>query len=193
MTTASLTQHERRLEWALAAAATLGGVAVTGVAATYGITHSTGVGAGFMPTIAGVLLISAGLVWVVQLVHSGRVASRPVAPAGTVSNALVELISEDDIGDESDEHSFPDAQGWRRVGLLAGSILVAALLLPYLGFTLTMVGLLSLILIALAKRRVWIALLVALAVSLGARLVFEVWLGTGLPHSVIPPFSWLGI
>jgi hypothetical protein len=187
MTTASLTQNERRLELALAGSATLGGIAVAGVGTTYGITHSTGVGAGFMPLIAGILLLVSGLVWIAQLVVASRQPQHPADPTN-----LVDLIAED-VGDESDEHAFPQAAGWKRVGILVGAITVAALLLPILGYSLAMVGLLCVILIVLARRRAWLAVLVAIAVSLASRLVFEVWLGTSLPHSIIPPFSWLGI
>ena len=79
------------------------------------------------------------------------------------------------------------------MGILAGSIAAAALLLPFLGYSLTMIGLLCVILIVLARRRIWLAILVAVAVSLASRLVFEVWLGTSLPHSIIPVLSGLGI
>jgi hypothetical protein len=187
MTTASLSQNERRLELALAIAASLGGLAVLLVGSSYGLTNTTGVGAGFMPAVAGILLAVSGLVWVGQLVRTAR---QPEHPADATN--LVDLIAED-VGDESEVHSFPDRSGWARVGILAGSIAAAALLLPVLGYSLTMVALLCVILIVLARRRVWLAILVAVAVSLISRLVFEVWLGTSLPHSMIPVLSWLGI
>ena len=53
MTTESLTVNEHRLEWGLAVAATVGGTVVVVAALGYGLTNATGVGAGFVPTVAG--------------------------------------------------------------------------------------------------------------------------------------------
>ena len=181
---------ERRLEWGLATAATLGGVAVAAVGSTYGLDNETGVGAGFMPAVAGTFTALGGLFWSLGLMRHGQVdrASEPheLSP-------LAELLAAEDADDESEEGGFPDRAGWLRAFSLIAVIAVAALLLPVLGYTLTMLVLLTTILHLLSRRRLWIALSVSLAVTLASRLVFEIWLGTALPHSGLFPLTLLGI
>ena len=67
MTTTSAELKERRLEWAVAGIALVGGCAISAVALSYGVSHSTGVGAGFLPLVAGVVLGLAALAWLTQL------------------------------------------------------------------------------------------------------------------------------
>ena len=69
MTTASLSRTNAEWNLALAIAAGVGGLAVLAVGSSYGLTNNTGVGAGFMPAVAGILLAVAGLVWIAQLVR----------------------------------------------------------------------------------------------------------------------------
>ncbi len=52
------------LEWTVAAAATAGGLAIAIVGASYGLANSSGVGAGFFPTVAGTLMALAGILWI---------------------------------------------------------------------------------------------------------------------------------
>ena len=181
---------ERRLEWALATAATLGGAAVAVIGAGYGLDNETGVGAGFMPAVAGTFTALGGLFWGLGLLRHGRVAA---APAPHDLSPLAELLAAEDADDESEEGGFPDRAGWLRAFSLIGVIAVAALVLPVLGYTLTMLALLTAILHLLSRRRLWIALSVSLAVTLASRLVFETWLGTALPHSGLFPLTVLGI
>ena len=180
---------ERRLEWGLATAATLGGVAVALVGSTYGLDNETGVGAGFMPVVAGTFTALGGLFWGLGLMRHGRVETAEAHE----HSPLVELLAAEDAEDESEEGGFPDRAGWLRALSLIGVIAVAALLLPLLGYTITMLALLTAILHLLSRRRLWIALSVSLAVTLASRLVFETWLGTALPHSGLFPLTVLGI
>jgi Tripartite tricarboxylate transporter TctB family len=201
MTTTSAELKERRLEWAVAGIALVGGCAISAVALSYGVSHSTGVGAGFLPLVAGVVLGLAALAWLTQLALT-RPAEGALATAelGAVSETPVhqaeerlDQLLEDAEVDETDEHSYPTALGWLRVATLAGSIAVAAILLNVLGYVLTMTGLLTTILIVIGRRKAWIAVAVAVAVALLSQLIFEGWLGTNLPHSTLAPFSTWGI
>ena len=201
MTTTSAELNERRLEWAVATFALLGGCAISAIALSYGVSHSTGVGAGFLPLVAGIVLGLAALAWLTQLVMTrpaegalatagpGAVAETPVHQA---EDRLDQLLEDAEV-DETDEHSFPTILGWLRVATLAGSIAVAAILLNVLGYVLTMTGLLTTILIVIGRRKAWIAVAVAVAVALLSQLIFEGWLGTNLPHSTLAPFSTWGI
>ena len=148
MTTTSAELNERRLEWAVATLALVGGCAISAIALSYGVSHSTGVGAGFLPLVAGIVLGLAALAWLTQLVMT-RPAEGALATAGpgAVSETPVhqaedrlDQLLEDAEVDETDEHSYPTALGWLRVATLAGSIAVAAILLNVLGYVLTMTG-----------------------------------------------------
>lgn len=189
------------LEWTVASAALAGGLAVAGVGAGYGLTNTSGVGAGFFPTVAGSLMALAGVLWILQLMAARRTADRaPVAgdiletvpPHHDSESALVSLL-DDDNSDEPDIADFPDRQGWARVGLITGSILLAALLLPFLGYTVVMTIMLGTILYFVSKRKLWISVAVAIGAALASRLVFEVWLGTALPTASIEFLAGLGL
>lgn len=189
------------LEWTVASAALAGGLAVAGVGAGYGLTNTSGVGAGFFPTVAGTLMALAGVLWILQLLAARRTAE-PAPAAGDVlesvpphhesASALVSLL-DDDNSDEPDVADFPDRQGWARVGIITGSILLAALLLPFLGYTVVMTLQLGTILYFVSKRKLWISVTVGIGAALASRLVFEVWLGTALPTASIEFLAGLGL
>lgn len=190
------------LEWTVATAALAGGIIVAVVGVGYGLTQSAGVGAGFFPTVAGTLMAVAGVLWILQLIAARRSASlAPEAASGAVletvpphhesDSALVSFL--DDDNSEEPDVDFPDRQGWARVGIIAGSILLGALLLPFLGYTVVMTLMLGTILHFVSKRKLWIAVLVAVGAALASRLVFEVWLGTALPTASIDFLAGLGL
>lgn len=191
------------LEWTVATAALGGGFTVAIVGAGYGLTNSSGVGAGFFPTAAGTLMAVAGILWLLQLFTARRTtdlapamaagdSTESVPPHHESESALVSLL-DDDNSDEPDVADFPDRQGWGRVGIIAGSILLAALLLPLLGYTVVMTLMLGTILHFVSKRKLWISALVAVGAALASRLVFEVWLGTALPTASIEFLAGLGL
>lgn len=182
------------LEWTVASLAAGGGAVVAAVGASYGLTNDTGVGAGFFPTVAGGLMVLAGLMWFLQLGIAGRTSPVPASPEGGTNpeSALVSLL-EDDGEDEADGSEFPDRKGWVRVGTIIGSILAAALLLPVLGYTLVMILQLGIVLFFVSKRPLWLSLVVAAGAALGSRLIFEVWLGTSLPTSSIDFLAGWGL
>lgn len=172
------------------------------VGAGYGLTSTSGVGAGFFPTVAGTLMAVAGALWIAQLVAARRTPATAAAEAADVlshhtgahdgDSALVSLL-EDDNSEEADLAEFPDRQGWARVGIISGAILLAALLLPLLGYTIVMTLMLGTILFFVSKRKLWMAALVAVGSALASRLVFEVWLGTALPTASIDFLAGLGL
>jgi hypothetical protein len=188
------------LEWMVASAAVAGGLAIAGVGAGYGLTNTSGVGAGFFPAVAGTLVALAGILWIVQLAAARKAAApgpalgdsiESVPPHHDSGSALVSLL--DDDNSEEPEADFPDRQGWVRVGIIAVALLAAALLLPLLGYTVVMTLMLGAILHFVSKRKLWLAALVALGAALASRLVFEVWLGTALPTASIDFLAGLGL
>jgi hypothetical protein len=173
-----------RLEWSTAAAALAGGLAIAVVGASYGLTNVTGVGAGFFPTVAGILVAVSGLLWLVQLAVARRA---PVSPSDDLDD-LVDLADED-----SEEAEFPDRAGWARVGIIVAAVLAAAILLPVIGYTITMTAMLAVVLFFVSKRPWWLAVAVGVGAAVASRLVFESWLGTELPASSIDFIATLGL
>lgn len=171
------------------------------VGSGYGLTNTSGVGAGFFPTVAGTLMALAGVLWALQLVTARRNAVPAPATGETVESlppnhesesALVSLL-DDDNSDEPDAPDFPDRHGWARVGIISAALLLAALFLPLLGYTVVMTLMLGAILFFVSKRKLWMAALVAVGAALASRLVFEVWLGTALPTASIDFLAGLGL
>lgn len=188
------------LEWTVAAVAVAGGLAIAGVGSSYGLTHTSGVGAGFFPTVAGSLVALAGILWILQLLAARKKPATPapigdelesVSPHHDSGSALVSLL--DDDNSEEPEADFPDRHGWTRVGIISGAILLAALLLPLLGYTIVMTLMLGTILHFVSRRKLWLAATVALGSALASRLVFEVWLGTALPTASLDFLAGLGL
>jgi hypothetical protein len=186
------------LEWSTAGVAAAGGVLIALVGASYGLTNVTGVGAGFFPTIAGILVAISGVMWLVQLAATRRTNTADDAAAAPASDTLDDPTAAFDADDQVDEDGeedvvFPDRQGWIRVGIIVASIFAAALLLPVLGYTISMTLMLAVVLFFVSKRKWWLSLAVGLAAALLSRLVFEVWLGTVLPTSSIDFLAMIGV
>ena len=77
------------------------------------------------------------------------------------------------------------ARVWCGSGSSLAAVLGAAIVLPILGYTLSMTLMLAVVLFFVSKRPWWLALVVGVGAALASRLVFEVWLGTALPVSSI--------
>ncbi len=82
---------------------------------------------------------------------------------------------------------YADRGGYLRMGAIVLSLLAVALLLERLGFRITMFAVYLFLLLALGRQRVFTALLVAAAGSVGAYFVFVEWLGVSLP---VGAFGW---
>ena len=148
------------------------GAAALVAGAGYGLTAQTGIGSGVVPAVAGALLLLGALVWSIELLTARRTAAVP---------------------DDHEDEPLPGRADVRRVVTVLLGVIGAAVLLPVLGFTLTMIALLVLLLAGVSGRRVVPAVAVAVAATLAARLVFEGWLGTVLPTSSLPLLSGWGV
>jgi hypothetical protein len=184
-----------RLEWSVATISLLGGGAIAFVGATYGLTNVTGVGAGFFPTIAGILVSVSGLLWLLQLAFMRRADA--ALSVETVDQSFEDVTHrfevDDEIDEDTEEAEFPDRAGWLRVGIIVAAVLGAALVLPVIGYTLSMTLMLAVVLFFVSKRPWWLALVVGIGAALVSRLVFESWLGTELPASSIDFLATLGL
>lgn len=180
------------LEWTVVSAGVVTGAAVVVGGLGYGMTNTTGVGAGFFPVVAGGAIALGSGIWGAQLVASLR---RPAAPSSDPEVAFafdptrvdqptdtaIGVIVADGIEEEEDA-VMPTRAGVRRIALVAGSLVLAALLLPFLGYVVTMSAMLFAVMTLVSERKWWVALLVAVGSALASRFVFETLLGTALPH-----------
>jgi hypothetical protein len=188
------------LEWSAAAGSLLLGSVVVLAGVNYGLTNVTGVGAGFFPVVAGVLIALAGALWLLQLTLARRagasvtVDSRdhavPIPADATIEDVVHHFETDDELDDDAE---FPDRAGLVRVGIIVAAVLAAALVLPTIGYTLSMTLMLAAVLHLVSKRPWWLALVVGVGAALASRLVFEVWLGTALPVSSIGFLAGLGL
>lgn len=104
---------------------------------------------------------------------------------------MLSVLEDDD--EDADDAVRPDRRGWVRIAVIVGTLLVAAYLLPVLGYVLTMTLLLAVVLVGASEQKVWISLLVAIGTALASHLVFAGWLGTALPASRIGLLAGLGL
>lgn len=188
------------LDWAVASAAIVIGVVVSFSGASYGLTAQTGVGAGFFPLVAGILMTLAGALWIGQLTLALRRARVEAAltaelnlqfPQEVAGSAVLSLM--EDQGDDEPDAEMPDRAGWVRIATILGSLVAAAVLLPLLGYTIVVTLQLAITLFFVSRRKLWISAAVALGAALGSRVVFEVWLGVVLPTSSLGFFAGLGL
>ncbi|MGH3640781.1 MAG: tripartite tricarboxylate transporter TctB family protein [Mycobacterium sp.] len=184
-----------RLEWSVATISLFGGGAIAFVGVTYGLINVTGVGAGFFPTVAGILVSLSGLLWLLQLAFTRRADA--ASSVETVDKSFEDVTHrfevDDEIDEDAEEAEFPDRAGWLRVGIIVAAVLGAAQVLPVIGYTLSMTLMLAVVLFFVSKRPWWLALVVGIGAALVSRLVFESWLGTELPASSIDFLATLGL
>ncbi len=75
--------------------------------------------------------------------------------------------------------------GWRKIILVAGSLLVYPLLLPRLGFLITTFGLLTFLFSAIERSKLWIKAFTALFTVIVMYMIFYLWLGVQLPRGIL--------
>lgn len=171
------------LEWSVVGVGTLGGMIIAIAGVNYGLTNATGVGAGFFPLVAGCIIALGSVMWALQLVTR---STRP-------SDAATSPLADNGAMEEPDDVTEPDRRGVLRVAIVAGSLIIAAILLPVLGYLVTMTLLLLAVMTLVSARRWNIALLVAVGTAMVSRFVFADLLGTALPHSTIGLLRMIGL
>jgi len=116
-------------------------------------------GPGFLPLWTSFGIIGAGLVLAVKGI-------RPL------------LVAREEI-------AWPEAAGWRRVGLMLGALAVSLLLLELLGFLVTITLFMVVVIFGLGVRSKRMLASVPVASAVGLYVIFAVWLRVPLPKGIL--------
>lgn len=85
----------------------------------------------------------------------------------------------------AEEITWPEAAGWRRVGLMLGALAVSLLLLEWLGFMLTITIFMAVVVFGLGVRSKRMLASVPFASAVGLYVIFAVWLRVPLPKGIL--------
>ncbi len=77
---------------------------------------------------------------------------------------------------------WPASRAWLRMGLVVGGLAAITLLMPRLGFILTVLPIMAVLMQAVDRKSWWSALLVSSVATLGVYLLFTRLLATALPR-----------
>ena len=122
-------------------------------------------GPGFLPRWIAFGLMAVGVIIIVKAVRPVLAATEPVA--------------------------WPDAGGWRRVGLMIGALAAALIVLNTLGFLVTTTAFVAVVIYGLGIRSWRMLATVPLGAACGLYLVFAVWLNVPLPKGLLAPIEWI--
>lgn len=85
--------------------------------------------------------------------------------------------------------TWPEAAGWRRVGLMFGALAVSLLLLEILGFMVTTTLFMAVVVFGLGIRSWRMLASVPLLSAVGLYAIFAVWLRVPLPKGILAIFG----
>lgn len=88
-----------------------------------------------------------------------------------------------------EEIMWPDAAGWRRVGLMLGALAVSLLVLEKLGFMVTTTLFMAVVVFCLGVRSWRMLASVPLLSAIGLYGIFAVWLRVPLPKGILAFFE----
>jgi putative tricarboxylic transport membrane protein len=120
-------------------------------------------GPGFLPRLLAIGLIVSGLILTVKGIRPGLTVQEVV--------------------------DWPNARGWRRVGLMVSALAVALLVLDWLGFLVTTAAFMLVVVYGLGSRSWRTLISMPLVAAIGLYIVFAVWLQVPLPRGIITFFE----
>jgi putative tricarboxylic transport membrane protein len=85
--------------------------------------------------------------------------------------------------------TWPNATGWRQVGLMLGALAVSLLLLEKLGFMVTTTLFMAVVIFCLGMRSWRMLVSVPLLSAIGLYGIFAVWLRVPLPKGILAVFG----
>ena len=120
-------------------------------------------GPGFLPRLTAIAMIGTGLMLTAKGIRPGLTAMQVIA--------------------------WPDATGWRRVGLMTGALAVSLLVLDRLGFLVTTALFMVVVVYGLGTRSWRTLVSMPLAAAIGLYAIFAVWLQVPLPKGILVLFE----
>jgi len=155
-----------------------------------------GPGAGFFPIWLGALFAVVGLIWLLRLLLARPPSEKAQqAPATPAPEHEQEPPTDDPVptpgtpGETNEpEGLWPGRVGAVRVASVTVVLLAVAYLLDLVGFQLTMLAMVAVLLRTLGRQRILVTAAVSIVASFAVYFVFARWLGVQLPTSQI---SWL--
>lgn len=195
------------LEWSVVGVGAVSGTAIALTGVSYGLTNVTGVGAGFFPLVAGAIIALGSMLWAGQIIGETLRHRRENASANTdhpvertidradppTDTAIGVLVLDGNEEEDDEDASLPTRDGLRRVAMVVLALLAAAVVLPVLGYLVTMTLMLFAVMTLVSARRWWVALLIGFGAALASRFVFETLLDTALPHIGIDFLRAIGL
>ena len=130
---------------------------------------------------AGGVLAALGVLALVEAVRIRDAWSGARLMPVVVGAALVILGGAHVVSPVVAAVEWPDAPGWRRVGLVLGGLILYVIAMPWLGFLLATALFVLLVVRALGQYTWTMTLVLTAAVAAGSWVVFKHWLGMPLP------------
>lgn len=146
-----------------------------------GLWVKLGPGPGFFPLVLGSLLGFLSLLWIVQELNT-----KPGTPP---ADSQAPLMAPDSVA-VPQEQEVP--LGWRSAAAIVGSLVVLAILMPLIGYQLSMLLFLIFHLKVLGRRRWLLTSLVSVVGSIGVFVLFTRVLTVNLPAASIEILQNLG-
>lgn len=152
---------------------------------------ANGPGPGFFPLWIGAILAVVALLHLVHVIRA-RSSSEGVIAADPQLTNDEEQTAEDVEGEESTP-LWPGKAGVIRVAVVLGAVLYVSVTIDWLGFQLSMLSMLAVVLTTLGRQRILVTALVSGIGSFGVYFVFTQWLSVHLPTSQISWLTGLGL